>query len=87
DDAAPTAAQLARFRAETDAALDDVLLSNAAPRAEAVDELRRTLAGWQPLMRLDTRVSARAVALLDEHGVVPVVAELVNEALVNAVKH
>lgn len=87
DDAAPTGAQLARFRAETDAALDDVLLSTTGPRAEAVDELRSTLAGWQPLMRLDTRVSEQAVALLDGHGAVPVVAELVNEALVNAVKH
>lgn len=87
DDAPPTAAQLARFRTETDVALDGVLRAEAGSRAEAVDELRRTLAGWQPLMHLDTRVSAHAIALLDEHGVVPVVAELVNEALVNAVKH
>ncbi|WP_336630943.1 MULTISPECIES: ATPase [unclassified Microbacterium] len=87
DEAPPAEAAVDRFRAETDAALDEVLRPAADPAVGVVDELGRTLAGWQPLLQLDTRVSPEAVGLLSEHGAVSVVAELVNEGLVNAVKH
>lgn len=87
DEEPPTAQDAARFRAETDAALDAVLAARTGANPQSVDELRRTLAGWQPLMRLDTDVADDVATALEDPETVAAVAELVNEALVNAVKH
>lgn len=87
DEEPPTVQDAARFRAETDAALDEVLAARTGANPPSVDELRRTLAGWQPLMRLETDVADDVTTALGDPEIVAAVAELVNEALVNAVKH
>lgn len=87
DDAPPSAAQIDGFRAETDRALDDVLRADGAADAACTGELDRVIDGWQPLLQLDTRIDAALASALARTGAAPLVGEVVNEALVNAVKH
>lgn len=87
DENAPTAREIARFRSETDRALDEVVAPVRAAEIESGGELRRMLAGWEPIMHLDTRIDDGAVAAVERSEAAPIVTEVVNEALVNAVKH
>ena len=45
------------------------------------------LAGWRPLMDLDTRIADAAASAIAQAGGGSVFTEVVNEALLNAVKH
>lgn len=87
DESEPTAPEIEQFRIETDRALDEVLAPVGAGEIGTVGALRRMLAGWEPLMTLDTCIDDDAACAVERSDAAPVVAEVVNEALVNAVKH
>lgn len=84
DEHPPTADDIARFRDETDTALDELLPAHDTPPTGGFD---RMLAGWRPLMDLDTRIADAAASAIAQAGDGSVLTEVVNEALVNAVKH
>ena len=84
DEHPPTADDIARFRDETDTALDELLPAHDTPPSGGFD---RMLAGWRPLMDLDTRIADAAASAIADAGDGSVFTEVVNEALVNAVKH
>jgi hypothetical protein len=87
DENPPTADDIAQFRVETDRALDEVLVPVPTSEIETVGALRRMLAGWEPIMVLETRIDDAAASAVDGAEAAPIVSEVVNEALVNAVKH
>jgi hypothetical protein len=87
DEHAPTADDIAQFRLETDRALDEVLIPAGTSEIDTVGALRRMLAGWEPIMALETRIDDAAASAVDGADAAPIVSEVVNEALVNAVKH
>lgn len=87
DEATPTEDDIARFRVETDRALDEVLAPASSTEADTGGELRRMLAGWEALMALETHIDGAAVPAVEAAESAPAVTEVVNEALVNAVKH
>ena len=87
DENPPTADDIAQFRVDTDRALDEVLVPVPTSEIETVGALRRMLAGWEPIMVLETRIDDAAASAVDGAEVAPIVSEVVNEALVNAVKH
>ena len=87
DENPPTADDIAQFRVETDRALDEVLVPVPMSEIETVGALRRMLAGWEPIMVLETRIDDAAASAVDGAEAAPIVSEVVNEALVNAVKH
>lgn len=84
DEHPPTADDIARFRDETDTALDELLPAHDTPPTGGFD---RMLAGWRPLMDLDTRIADAAASAIADAGDGSVFTEVVNEALLNAVKH
>jgi hypothetical protein len=84
DENPPTADDIAQFRVDTDRALDEVLVPVPTSEIET-GALRRMLAG-EPIMVLETRIDD-AAASADGAEAAPIVSEVVNEALVNAVKH
>lgn len=87
DEAMPTEEEIARFRVETDRALDEVLAPPSYTEVDTGGELRRMLAGWEALMSLETHIDPAAVWAVEASESAPVVTDVVNEALVNAVKH
>ncbi|GAA3032676.1 ATPase [Microbacterium dextranolyticum] len=87
DDAPPTGAQIDGFRDQTDLAFDDVLRAGRAADAACTGDLDRVIDGWQPLLHLDTRIDPALTTAIARSGVAPLVGDIVNEALVNAVKH
>lgn len=87
DEHAPTTQEIERFRAETDQALDEVLAPAQTSEIVTVGALRRMLAGWEPLMALETHIADDAATAVEHTDAAPIVSEVVNEALVNAVKH
>ena len=87
DEATPTPEEIERFRIETDRALDEVLAPVRTGEVETIGALRRMLAGWEPLMALETHIDADAADAVERSDAAPLVSEVVNEALVNAVKH
>lgn len=87
DEATPTPDDVERFRTETDKAFDDVLDPDAGAEPQRVGALSRVLSGWEALMELDTRIDDDVLALAEESTSAPLIADIVNEALVNAVKH
>ena len=87
DENPPTADDIAQFRVDTDRALDEVLVPVPTSEIETVGALRRMLAGWEPIMVLETRIDDAAASAVDGAEAAPIVSEVVNEALVNAVKH
>lgn len=98
DEEPPTPEQTERFRVQTDAALDevqDVFVPTSGARADTSREVRgermdaftRMLAGWRPVLSIETRIADAAVEVIQGSGECSVITEVVNEALVNAVKH
>jgi len=87
DETVPTAADVEQFRAEIDRALDEVTAPVSTAELDAGETLQRMLAGWEPLMALETNIDDEARVALERSGAAPVATEVVNEALVNAVKH
>ena len=87
DESVPTDAELAQFGVEVDRALDEVTAPASAAEIDASEALHRMLAGWEPLMALETRIDDDARVALESPGAASVATEVVNEALVNAVKH
>lgn len=87
DDHPPTDAEISRFRAETDASLANLgACVVEAPQARA-GGFARMLAGWQSLMGLDTYLAESAASLIADSDDGSLLTQVVNEALVNAVKH
>lgn len=87
DENPPTPRDIEQFRAETDRALDEVLSPVQTAEVVTTGALRRMLAGWEPLMALDTHIADDAAGAVEHTEAAPIVSEVVNEALVNAVKH
>lgn len=88
DEHPPTADDILRFRDETDGALDDLLRTDdTADDTASAGGFERMLAGWEPLMDLDTRIADAAASTIADAGDGSLLTEVVNEALVNAVKH
>ncbi|QLD12305.1 ATPase [Microbacterium oleivorans] len=87
DEHDPAPDDLARFRARTDAAFDELTSPVLAPAVSGRAALEHLLEVWRPVIRVESRVSAAATAMLDTHAAADGIASVVNEALVNAVKH
>lgn len=87
DERAPAPDELARFRERTDTALDELISPAPAPALTARDALDHILDAWRPVITVESRVAAAAAAVLDTPAAADRVASVVNEALVNAVKH
>lgn len=99
DDAEPTADEVEAFRRRTDEILDDIGRPAPPHSASAAEELDRLLAAWSVVVVIDARITPAARAALESataesstsdpesaaHGAD--VVGVVNEALVNAIKH
>lgn len=85
DAGAPTPDDTARFRSETDAAFDEIIgPARSAPRDHELDDL---LAVWRTVVDITVDISDAARAALAGGELESDVCDIVNEGLVNAVKH
>ena len=87
DDGPPDPAAIARFRERTDAAFDDVLEPASEGVPTARDALERLIAVWDEVIAVSLRVEPGAEPALQSTAAAEQVVAIVNEALVNAVKH
>lgn len=81
-----TAADIARFRAETEAAFVEIL-DGAPTHAEAADDLDGLLASWAEVIDVRAEIDSAAVTALQSPAVATAVVAAVREGFVNAVKH
>ncbi|GAA1695937.1 hypothetical protein GCM10009808_11490 [Microbacterium sediminicola] len=94
DDGTPSATQIAEFRAQTDEAFDDLLspvndteVRRGSLGGTALGPLDRMVAAWRAVMEISLTIAPDAVTALADREVAEGAADVVNEALVNAVKH
>lgn len=93
DDGTPTPEQLAEFRAQTDDAFDRMLgpvNEQELKRGGAggvLGPIDRIVAAWRAVMEISLRTSPEAAVALEDRQLSERAADIVNEALVNAVKH
>ena len=86
DEREVTAAEIAGFRAETDAAFGEIL-DGAPERPSAADDLDGLLATWSEVLDVRAEIDAPAVVALQSPPVAAAVVSVVSEGFVNAVKH
>lgn len=88
DDDEPSAAQIDAFRAATDAVLDEIVAPHdAASRATARVALERVLDAWDAVIVVTSHIDAATVSALESTLDAEAIVRIVNEALLNAVKH
>lgn len=85
DEEGPTPDAVARFRRETEAAFDAILRLPAADEAPA--PLADLLNVWGHVIDVDADITSEAQRALADTDLAHAASEVVNEALVNAVKH
>lgn len=87
DERAPAPDELERFRERTDAAFDELISPAPAAAVTGRDALDHLLDAWRPVIGVDSRIDDTVAAVLDTPAAADRIASVVNEALVNAVKH
>lgn len=88
DDQPPTEAQIATFRAATDAVLDDLVAPPDAERSTTARvALERVLDAWDAVIVVTSHIDAATVSALESTLDAEAIVRIVNEALLNAVKH
>ncbi len=84
DEPGATPADIARFRTETDAAFDEIIGLRPVP---APGDLEGLLAVWRDVVDVASHFASEVRPMLDDAVTQHHVCDIVNEGLVNAVKH
>ncbi len=87
DEDEPTPAQIEAFRAATDAVLDEVVAPPAEASTSARAALESVIDAWDAVIVVTSQIDAATVSALEATYDAEAIVRIVNEALLNAVKH